>query len=287
MPNFETPQPIAATVEIVAGDVRVVAGERADTIVSVVPRDESNNDDLDTAEQTRVDFTDGKLNVKGPKPLNVYFGGRVGTVDVTVELPAGSAVRAHTYQGDLRCEGEVGDCWLKTADGDISVHRAAAVHLRTTNGDVVVDRAGGDSNILGSGEVRVQEVAGRAAVKNLNGDTWIGIVSGDVSFNSAHGGITVERPGGDVSARTAFGSIQIGRLSRGKASLQTAYGHLDIGIDSGVAAWLDVKSASGKVRNEMQPTDAPVTGPGQSGRQDGTVEVRARTAAGDIVVHRA
>jgi len=279
MPQFATPQPISATVDIVSGDVRVVAGERTETVVTVTPRNAASSQDVNAAEQTRVDCTDGKLNVKAPKPLHIYFGGRVGTIDVTVELPAGSAVRAHTYDGDLRCEGEVGDCWLKTADGHISVHRAAAIHLSTMNGDIVVDRSGGDSNITGSGEVRVQEIAGRASVKNLNGDSWIGIVAGDVSFNSAHGGITVERPGGDVVARTAFGSIQIGRLSRGKASLQTAYGHLDIGIDKGVAAWLDVKSSSGNVRNEMEPTGDP--------GQGGTVEVRGRTAAGDIVVHHA
>lgn len=279
MPHFATPQPISATVELVSGDLRVVAGERTDTVVTITPRTPSSSDDVNAAEQTRVDYHDGRLNVKAPKPLHIYFGGKAGTIDVTVELPAGSAVRAHTYGGDLRCEGEVGDCWLKTADGDISVHRAAAIHLSTMNGDIVVDRVGGDGNVTGSGVVRIQEITGRASVKNLNGDSWIGIAAGNVSFNSAHGGITVERPGGDVVARTAFGSIQVGRLSRGKAALHTAFGHLDIGIDNGVAAWLDVKSSSGKVRNEMEPTDSP--------GQGGTVEVRGRTAAGDIVVHRA
>jgi Putative adhesin len=279
MPQFATPQPISATVDIVSGDVRVVAGERTDTVVTVSPRNPSSSRDVNAAEQVRVDYTDGKLNVKAPKPLHIFFGGWVGTIDVTVELPSGSAVRAHTYDGDLRCEGEVGDCWLKTADGDISVHRAAAIQLSTMNGDILVDRAGGHGNVTGSGVVRIQEITGNALVKNLNGDSWIGIAAGDVSFNSAHGGITIERPGGDVSARTAFGSIQVGRLSRGKASLQTMYGHLDIGIDKGVAAWLDVKSSSGRVRNDMQPVDRP--------EQGGTVEVRGRTAAGDIVVHHA
>lgn len=279
MPKFATPEPIAATVDLVAGDVRFVAGERTETVVTIVPRDPSKTHDVNAAEQTRVDFTDGKLTVKAPKPLHMYFGGRTGTIDVTVELPSGSAVRAHTYDGDLRCEGEVGDCWLKTSNGDLSVHRAAAIHLSTTNGDLVVDRVGGDANVTGSGEVRIQEIAGQATVKNLNGSSWIGIVAGDVSFNSAHGAITVERPGADVVARTAFGSIQIGRIGRGKASLQTAFGHLDIGIEKGVAVWLDVKSSSGKVRNELEPADAPGDG--------GTVEVRGRTSFGDIAVRHA
>lgn len=276
MPKFATPEPIAANLDLVAGDVRFVAGERTDTVVTIVPRNASRAHDVNAAEQTRVDLTGGKLTVKAPRPLQMYFGGRTGTVDVTVELPSGSAVRAHTYDGDLRCEGKVGDCWLKTSNGDISVHRAAAVHLNTANGDLIVDEVGGDANVTGSGELRIQEITGKAAVKNLNGSSWIGKVGGDVSFNSAHGGITVERPGADVVARTAFGTIQIGRIGRGKASLQTAFGHLDIGIEKGIAVWLDIKSSSGKVRNELEPTDAPGEG--------GTVEVRGRTSFGDIIV---
>jgi DUF4097 and DUF4098 domain-containing protein YvlB len=279
MPTFVTPQPISATVDLISGDIRVVAGDRTETVVRISPRNPDNDRDVSAASQTKVDYNDGKLSVKAAKPLRMYFIGRVGTIDVTVELPAGSHVRAHTYDGDLRGEGELGDCWLKTSDGDISLHRAGSVHLSTMDGSIVVDRAGGDSNVTGSGEVRIQEIAGKALVKNLNGDSWIGAVTGDVSLNSAHGGITVERPGGDVVARTAHGSIQIGRLMHGKAVLQTAYGHLDIGIGKGVAAWLDVKSYSGKVRNDMEPTERP--------EQGSTVEVRGRTAGGDIIIHHA
>ena len=43
MPNFDTPQPITATVEISAGTVRLVASDRDDTVVEVRPRDESRH----------------------------------------------------------------------------------------------------------------------------------------------------------------------------------------------------------------------------------------------------
>ena len=132
MPTFATPTPIAATIELAAGDVRIVASDRTDTVVEVRPRRESDGKDCRAAEQTRVDFADGKLTVKAPKPLQMYFAGRSGTVDVTVSLPTGSDLRGSTLDGELRCEGRLGACTFRTYDGDITLHDAQTVRLTTT-----------------------------------------------------------------------------------------------------------------------------------------------------------
>src|SRR3954464_7402756 len=65
--TFDTPQPISATLDVVVGDVRVTAGERADTVVDVRPSDPSNEEDRKAAEQTRVEYEHGHLLVKTPK----------------------------------------------------------------------------------------------------------------------------------------------------------------------------------------------------------------------------
>ena len=39
MPNFDTPQPITAVVEIAAGSIRLVASDRDDTVAEVRPRE--------------------------------------------------------------------------------------------------------------------------------------------------------------------------------------------------------------------------------------------------------
>ena len=62
--------------------------------------------------------------------------------------------------------------------------------------------------------------------------------------------------------------------------VQTAAGDLEVGVHDGVAAWLDLHSRFGSVRNELDATDGPE-------RDHGTVEVRAHTPTGDIVVRRA
>ena len=64
MAEFETPEPIEAVVELVVGDVRVAAGDRADTVVEVRPSDSGRRADVTAAEQARVDYDDGRLLVK-------------------------------------------------------------------------------------------------------------------------------------------------------------------------------------------------------------------------------
>ena len=97
MPTFDTPEPISATIDLAVGDVRISAGDRADTVVDVRPSDASNEADVKAAEQTRVEYADGQLLVKAPKLRSWLIRSAGGSVDVTIELPAGSHVH-----GDAR-----------------------------------------------------------------------------------------------------------------------------------------------------------------------------------------
>ncbi|MEU8437634.1 DUF4097 family beta strand repeat-containing protein [Streptomyces sp. NPDC029216] len=278
MLTFETPAPIALSVEIDVGSVRLTAGERPDTVVEVLPADPADPDDERAARECRVDHAGGTLTVRGPRKRLPF--GRVGSVDVCVGLPAGSRVRAATGVGALVLDGAFGACVLKSGAGDIRVAEAGPVELRTGHGDVRLDLCAGDAEVQGAGGIRIGRVDGTATVKNLNGDTEIGEVTGDVRAKSSNGSITVDRAHGSVEAKSASGAIRIGELARGKADLQTAAGRIDIGIRVSVAAWLDVTSRLGKVHNTLGPSEGP-------DGSDGVVEVRARTGLGDIVITRA
>jgi DUF4097 and DUF4098 domain-containing protein YvlB len=127
--------------------------------------------------------------------------------------------------------------------------------------------------------VRIGEVTGSAVVKNLNGGSWIGSVTGDLRCTAANGDITVDRAEASVVAKTANGSIRIGEVARGSVSAQTAVGALEIGVRSGTAAQLDLRSHSGTVHSELDPAAGPQ-------RSDETVSIRGRTSYGDIVIRR-
>lgn len=280
MYTYETPEPISAAVNIgyVAGNVRITASDRADTTVEVTPTNPGSKNDVKVAEQTRVEYTAGRLTVRAPKLTGLFTRG--GSIDVTVEVPTGSRVEGETGLGEVRCEGHLAECRFKTGLGEMIVERAGTVALKSGMGDVTVDHAEQSAEITtGSGAVRLRRVDGPASVKNSNGSSWIGEAAGDLDVSGANGSISVDRAGANVAARTAAGSVRVGQVVRGTVTLDTAAGGLEVGIRTGTAAWLDLKTSAGRVRNELDEA----TGPGSSTE---TVEVHARTHVGDIVVRR-
>ena len=126
----------------------------------------------------------------------------------------------------------------------------------------------------------MDQIDGPAVVKNSNGDSWIGSVAGDVRINAANGDIAVDRAGGGVVASTANGDIRVGALARGTASLKTGLGEIEVGIPAGTAAKLDVSTSFGRIRNQLGTADGPQ-------ETDETLDLRARSSYGDIVIRRA
>ena len=280
MPTFDTPEPISVTTEVVIGDIRITTGDRDVTVVDVRPSDATNIDDVHAAEQTRVEFANDRLLVKAPKLRSWLPWTAGGSIDVTIELPAGSHVRAAGQLTDFHATGELGDSTIKTGLGQIQIERAAAVNLKTGIGDITVGHVSGHADIsAGSGEVRVQELAGSAVVKNSNGDTLIGEAHGDLRVNAANGSIAIEVAHASVVAKSSNGDVRVGDAVRGSVVLETRLGDLEVGIREGTAAYLDVRAAAGRVHNMLEAAEAP-------DRSSETVEVRGRTSAGSIVVRR-
>ena len=280
MSHFETPQPISVVLELRVADVRVAAGDRADTIVEVRPSDPSKRDDVTAAEQTRVEYTDGRLLVKAPRRLREWSPrSDGGSIDVEIELPAGSDLTGHTAAGGFRCTGSLGRCELKSSAGGITLDRAARVKLATA-GDITLEQVTGDAELTtGTGEVRAGEIGGSAVIKNANGDTRIGEVRGDLQVKAANGDIDVEQSHGSISAKTANGRIRVRSIQRGSLVAETANGHIEVGVADGVAAWLDLDTRYGHVHNGLDATEGP-------GSADEQVQVRARTGFGDITIRR-
>ncbi|MBT2457369.1 DUF4097 family beta strand repeat-containing protein [Streptomyces sp. ISL-86] len=278
MPSYETPEPITAVLEFEVGNVRITASKRQDTVVEVLPSNGTDDADVRVVQQTNVTYANGTLTVKGPKKRGLF--GKHGSIDVTVELPAGSHIRSTSPMGDYICEGPLGECRVKTSLGDIRLDEAGSTNLRTSHGDIRVDRAEGNAEIYGAGRIDMGEIVGAATVKNGNGETTIGEITGDLKVNSSNGRITVGVAHASVEAKSANGAISVNDVARGVIQLQTAVGDLEIGIRESTAAWLDVNSKFGTVRNALGAAEGP-------GASDQTVEIHARTGVGDIVIRRA
>ena len=283
MPTFETPQPIAITVDVLLGDVTITASDRTDTVVEVRPSDPAKKDDVRAAHETAVDFAAGHLTVKEPKGWKMYtpFSGDP-SIEVTIEVPTGSRLHGTASMCRFLVTGELGQCELKTSAGDLHLEKAGPLELRTSGGNITVDQVVSRANITtGTGIVRIREIDGSAVVKNSNGDSTIRDLTGDLQVNAANGNITVERSRGSVTAKTANGNIRIGDASRGTLRLETSVGELEVGIHPGSAAYLDVSAKNGTVQNLMETADQPAP-------SEETVQVYARNSTfGNIIIRHA
>jgi hypothetical protein len=112
------------------------------------------------------------------------------------------------------------------------------------------------------------------------GDVLLMPVTGELRVSGANGDIEIRRAEDSVTATTAHGTLRVGEVARGTVQLETNYGAIDIGVRVGTAAWLDVSSGSGQVRNTLTASESPE-------RTEDTVKVRARTKYGNIDVRRA
>ena len=85
------PGPLGATMS----QARVTASDRADTVVEIRPSDESHEPDNRAAEQTRVEYAASTLLVKAPRQRSLSLFGKPVSIDVMIELPAGSQLRGN------------------------------------------------------------------------------------------------------------------------------------------------------------------------------------------------
>ncbi|MEU9855660.1 hypothetical protein [Streptomyces sp. NPDC047974] len=201
MQTFATTAPIAALVAIPAGRLRFVAAERADVTVEVRPLDAKKSRDVKAAEETAVSFADGVLRVTGAEGANRLLGPS-GSVDVTVQLPAGSSVEGKAAAADLRGVGRLGDVTFEAAQGPVELDEAGRVRIVLQDGSITLGRLGGDAELTTArGDLRIAEAAG-----------------GTVVLDTQAGSITVGAAPG--TSATLDAGTALGRISNGLRNAQ-------------------------------------------------------------------
>lgn len=183
MPTFATPQPISVHIQLDVGAVRIVAGDRADTVVTVTPADPGNKFGVEAAQRVRVDHTPGALEITQSIPWNRKFGDNPdgGVVAVLVELPTGSRVRGTVSLGTFRTEGSLGESTFTANLGDIVLDEITdTLRAKGTKGDIVVRRAQADVNARTStGSIRIAEVVrGQVTLTTSVGEIEVGVREG-------------------------------------------------------------------------------------------------------------
>lgn len=279
MPTFPAPAPVPVVVDVPFGTLRVAASERDDVVVTVEPADPSRTGAVRAAEQTRVVRDGDAVTIVSPSSWKQYvMPFSAGGAIVTIEVPTGSDLRGKA--GSLSAEGRLGTVDLTLNGGDARLDEAGCLDLTVSAGSVVVGRATGPTRVKASaGGVRITEIAGEGTVRAANGPTIIGSVTGTLDVTGAHAEVMVHRVHGALTVRSAHAGVRVERVDSGSVTATTSYGSIEIDVPEGTAAWLDVSSEHGSVRNDLAPADGPV-------EHEATAEIHASTGWGDVIVRR-
>jgi DUF4097 and DUF4098 domain-containing protein YvlB len=191
------------------------------------------------------------------------FGRRRASFAVRISLPEGSSVETKTASADLRARGALGDVTVNSASGDVSVEDVASLTIASASGDVAGRHVGRDA--------MVKTTSGDVELRSIGGDLVVSVVSGDVQVGTL---------GGECQVSTVSGDVEIGALG-GRTVVNAVSGDVELGVPPGLSLWLDVRSASGDVRSDLDVEGAPASGGGTP------TELTARTVSGDIRIRRA
>jgi hypothetical protein len=280
MPTFPAHHPVPVVVDVPFGNLHVVAGQREDVVVTVLPADPAKSGSVRAAEETRVERDGDAVRIVYPSSWKQYVlpfasGGAL----VTIEVPAGSHVSGKA--GSLYAEGRLGAVDLNLNGGEARIDEAARVDLKVSAGSVALGRVTGPTTITATaGSVRVAELTGDGTIRASNGTTTVGSVTGSLDVVGAHAEITVGRVRGTFTAKSAHAGIRVDHVESGSVTLTTSYGSIEVGVPEGTAAYLDVASEHGTVRNQLTPTEGPAD-------DEATAEIHASTGYGDVIVRRA
>ncbi|MFD7413116.1 DUF4097 family beta strand repeat-containing protein [Kitasatospora purpeofusca] len=214
MEKFATATPVTAVVNLPAGRVQVIAADRADATVEVLPAESGRGRDVRTAEQTAVVFQDGVLRI------DTVPGGRLigaGAVEVTLQVPVGSRIEVTSESTELRAVGRLGDVVVEGAYRRIKIDEADSVRLTAVDGDVEVGRLNGPAEISTSrGAIRIAEaVRGAVVLRTESGDIEVAAAAGAsaaLDAGTGHGRISnsLRNDGAtvlDIRATTSYGDI--------------------------------------------------------------------------------
>ncbi|WP_348650336.1 DUF4097 family beta strand repeat-containing protein [Verrucosispora sp. WMMA2044] len=218
MQRFDTPAAISAVLDIPAGRIQIIAADRTDTTVEILPTDAGKSRDVTAAERVVVTFDDNVLRVQAAEPARRILGSS-GSVEVTVQLPAGSRVEAEAASVEFRGVGRLGDVTFDGAEGVVKLDETAQARLTLQSGDITVGRLGGPGQISTQrGDLTVAEaVAGTVTLRTEQGNITIGAArdsSATLDAGTTYGRVRNElrntdgaAAGLNIHATTAYGDI--------------------------------------------------------------------------------
>jgi DUF4097 and DUF4098 domain-containing protein YvlB len=269
--TFDTPTPIELYVENGRGHVDVTATDTSEATVRVTG---------ERADEFVVDLDGHQLSVIAPKRAGGIFGSD-SRAEVHVVVPAGSTLVAKVGSSNLTAHGPLSHASVRSGSGDVSVELLEGeADLQTGSGDLRLAELRGETRVkTGSGDVVVELSVAPLVVATGSGDVRVHRAEGPLAVKTGSGDAVVGETAHDLSWSTGSGDLRVDVARRGRVTVKGASGDVSLGVPQGTPVWTDITTVSGRISSELAPTGEPAEG------QD-FLEVRARTASGDITLQQ-
>ena len=254
-------------IEIGSGLVEIVPSDGPQTTATLEV-------DGSGAEEIVFKVSDGELIVDGPRTNR-----RGPAITVRIATPATLDVRIKTGSGDISSRMPLGESRLATGSGDIQLTAVEGILGATTgSGDIRVEHAAKAlSATTGSGAIDIASAAAALGLSTGSGDVRVGDVTGPTTIKVGSGDITVERIRDHSVATSGSGDVRVELADGPSLRAETARGDVHIGVPDGVPTYLDLKTVTGHIECDLEPSERPADG-------ERTLRLRARTVSGDITV---
>jgi hypothetical protein len=257
---YDTPDGLEVSVHVGAGEIQVDVRDTTTTTVEI------DGYDQETPPVVRCEpEADGghRLTIEYRTKKKWFAIGR--GVEVRLVVPLATTIEGSSGAADLDANGTLGALSFKTGSGDL--------RFEDVSGDVNL--------VCASGDIEGRSVGGHLGFKGASGDIDVGRVGAGATVRSASGDIRIGRLDGPTIITVGSGDITLHQVGPGSVSVRAVSGDVEVGVQGGLAVWLDVSSTSGDVRSALE-----------SERMDGgeaapDLELTLSTVAGDITIERA
>ena len=256
---------VRVDIEIIAGDIEIEGWERNE--VRVQTQGGGRN-------SLGIEASPDRISIRAPGARG-WFGG-VGEVDLHIELPVGSRVRAKSINGAIE---------VKNLRGTITAH--------ATNGNIEVEGAPREADLETlSSNIKLRGRAGRVKARAISGSIELEGVQEEIEATTMSGSIQVEAGTlRRVDLRTLSGSIELeaALAPDARAHLETHSGSVKLALPEATSAQFEVQTFSGGIDNEfgVQSSSRQFRGVGrrldfQVGEGDGLVTIKTFSGGVDI-----
>ncbi|CAN5755034.1 hypothetical protein BH20ACT4_BH20ACT4_13830 [soil metagenome] len=279
MTTFPTPSPPRLNIEFGAGSIAISTADVSQTTIHLRPHRDSESARQIVA-GTTIEQHGDEILIKVPRHSGRWLGHSNDLV-LRVTAPEGTALSVRSGSADITATGDFGATAVTTGSGDVTLeHVLDSARLRAGSGDLRVDVVDRDLDIkIGSGDVEIGAVSGSASVQSGSGDVRVGTGGSALVVKTGSGDVFVGEAPEEISAKTGSGDVRVESIGCGDVKVRAASGDISTGIANGTAVWLDVNTVTGKVRNDLDSTDAP------SDSED-RVRLQLETVSGNIDIAR-